>query len=795
MPPHENSYPPYLTLKAEYCEEFRNRAIAKFKQDAYLVGLHNALKDGRDFDFSKDTISRILKGSRARARNVIAICDYFETYVEDACIETAIIVEETEQPNQREIITLIKDVRSKIKFRFENSYNGNNQDQQGQWIQNNFIELNLIKVDFLPSEYPVSDPNKLLIDSQFREDEYDRMGIRLLRGKCTNSRQVLQEHNHIFVYGEPGSGKTSYLKWLALQCRNGSLLPDLVPIFIEIRHLATQIRTDTLLTFVEKTFERWGFSSSDTQKILESGSAVFILDGLDEAPSSEHRTVAVMIEQLLRDYSKCRFIFSSRLTSNFQFFSGFQKVIIDAFHSRSQIPEFVHRWFNQPGKKSEMADAMLEKLRSRKYQEIRELARRPVLLKLLCFVFEVEGDFPTKRVEVFSMGIDQMTRLTNRIETHISKAPDLQEHHIKSILRRVASYFFIDLQFQVLFPTRDVERIIETHFSDVYQINRDEVSASTILKGIETSSGLLIRWAQNFCAFSHLTYQEFFTAEDLVRNHQQNNVYDHLNEPRWYFVIGLVSELIPREELWHFFSGMKKVIDNSINADKALVEHLATIHQAAKATAESVTAEYPHIQTYIRAWYFAYALEDRGKITNIGYRPQIFTLPDLEFSTSIVSSSVLEGYELIYKAYHLLYQPDYSGSFLRVIRKIRAFLNHYSHTIGVHPQICEALDGWVDLLTVEQHRFDSTDAWWLAKQASWLRRIVRLMESLHLPCTFELTKEQKAKLRTYYNMTKLLSSCINRSQLAPEKREIIADSMLLLTELPPDSSSPINRLF
>ncbi|MGD1950556.1 MAG: NACHT domain-containing protein [Leptolyngbyaceae cyanobacterium] len=776
----ETLYPAHLTLKPEYCREFRRQAIAQFKQDTYLAGLHNALKGGRDYEFSKDTISRILKGSRARARNVIAVCEYFKAEVEDACLETAV---EKVDPSQQDLFRLIQEIRAKIQFRFEVPFEGTNQDQQGQWIRDNFIELNLIEVDFLPSEYPVSDPNKLLIDSQSREDEYDRMGIRLLRGRRTNSRRVLEDHNNFFVYGEPGSGKTSYLKWLALQCRDGALLENLVPIFVEIRHVATQIHTNTILSFVEKIFERWGFSRNDVQKILDSGSAIFILDGLDETPSTEHSSVEVMVEQLLRDYANCRFIFSSRLTSSFRSFGGFPKVIIDEFHSKSQIPKFVNQWFSQPGKQPEMAKTMLEKLRSKKYQEIRELARRPVLLKLLCFVFEVEGDFPTKRVEVFAMGIDRMTRLTNHIETHISKAPKLQEHHIKSILRRVASYFFVDLQFQVLFPTRDVERIIETNFASVYDINRDEVAASKILNGIETSSGLLIRWAQNFCAFSHLTYQEFFTADDLVRNKKQTDIYNHINDPRWRFVIGLVSELVSREDLWAFFAGMKKTIDSHVDMDKTLIRHLEKIHQAAQESAKSTNLRHSHIQSYVRAWYFAYSLEDIGKINDINYQPKIFSLPDLEFSTSIITSPVLDGHELIYKIYHSLHQSDYSGNFLSTIRKIKSSLNANSQTIKVHPQIYEALDGWLDLVRIEQAKFSSRDDWWLAKKDFWLRRVVNLMENLDLPCTFDLSKEQKSKLRSYYNMTKLLSSCINRSQLSPNERAIIADSMLLLSEL------------
>lgn len=784
--PDDSSIPPYLTLKQQHCDEFRQRAIAKFKQDAYLTGLYNELKGGRDYSISKDTITRILKGSRGRARNVIALCDYFEVDFEEACIETELAFQEPPISNQSDITQLIQALRSRIKFSFETSENGFSRDHESQWIQKNFIELNLVEVEFLPSEYPISDPNRLLIDSQSREDQFDRMGIRLLRGRKTNARQVLQDHHSFFVYGEPGSGKTSYLQWIAFKCRDGELLQTFVPIFIDIRHLATTIRVEALLTSIEKMFARWNISTSNMMRILASGAGLFIFDGLDETPASAREVIEVMIQRLIQDYEHCRFIFSSRLTSNFPIFSRFQKVITAPLQSKKQIPQFIECWFNQPGKNPEMSTLMLDKLRSQKYQAIRELSRRPVLLKLLCIVFEFEEDFPKKRFDVFSTGISKMSGLTRDIETHIPGASKLHEHQIQYILCRVASYFFIDLKCQILFSTRDVERIIEDYFFEVYEINRDKIPGHIILEGIEKSTGLLVRWAQNFCAFSHLTYQEFFTSVYLVRNQKQTDVYQYLDDPRWHFVIGLVSEQLSPELSKDFFDGFKHSIDEHVNRDSKLVEYLETLNRAAAFSSYSVTLESAYVQTYIRAWYFAYSLKDKGKITNIGTiksstgkSSENFDLPELEFATSTITSQMLEGHELIYKAYHCLSKESYSGDFQSLLKKLKSFLSN-------DPQKIDVLDGWLQLLNEDKAKFETTAEWWSAKHNSWLKRFTRLMVSLGLPCTAGLSNAQLAKLRSYYNLTKLLSTCMNRSQLSVNQRHQLADSMLLLTTLPPD---------
>lgn len=775
--------PPFLTLSPESCREFLSRAIAKFGQGSYIADLCREIRDDQGISMSRDTIPRILNGRRGRSHNVNAICRYFDVSWQEACITSDSLPSD-------DIESLVKRIREKVEFRFEYSNRASSQQQQKQWIRDNFIEPDLVEVEFLPSEYPVGDPKTLLEngESKEKEDDFDRLGVRLLRGTNTTSRKVLDDHKNIFVYGEPGSGKTSYLQWVALKCCEGSLLQEYVPIFVEIRQFTTTNCVGTLFTFFEEMFDRWGFSPSEIRRVLESGKAVFIFDGLDETLASERTRIESMLEGLLRDYDKCRYIFSSRLAMSFPFFGGFQKVIVAPLRPRQHIPEFVRRWFSQPGKQPEMAALMIEKLQSKKYQGIRELARRPVLLKLLCIVFEVEGDFPTRRGAVFESGISQMTRAQADLETYIPSIPRLQDRHIYNILCRVASYFFIDLKVQILFATRDVERIIQDYFQEVYDINRDSVPGNIILNGIEQSNGLLMRWAQNFCAFSHLTYQEFFTAAHLVNTSTYTDVYHHLHDSRWHFVTGLVAELIPQEVSWSFFNGFKQTIDAQISKDIKLYEFLESLNRISTLSAYSVKSKQAHLQTYIRAWYFVYALQDTGKVTNLGGLCQHFDLPDFELATSMIAGQVLEGHELLYKAYHSLYKKDTSAnSFITLIRKLQKFLSG-------NLQKTEVLAGWLKLIEIEQFQFDSIDAWWDKKRNSWIKRVALFMEGLGLPSVHELTREQILQLRSYYDVTKLLSTCMSRSNLDTQQRQQLADSMLLLTALPPEGLDEFDSL-
>lgn len=770
--------PAFLELLPEHCKEFKDRARFDFKnRHGYLAGLRQEIFNEQGTDVSTDTIARILDGKRGRKQNVLAICKYFGVSWIDVC---------TTPERFPEVEGLVAKVRSKISFRFAYSDRSASYQQQQQWIEQNFIEPDLVEVEFLPSEYPVGDPDALLHNEDSVEDEFDRLRVRLLRGKKTSSAKALKNHHNVFVYGEPGSGKSSYLQWIALRCRAGEILNEYVPIFIEIRQFTTLNSAGTLLTYFEKTFGQWGFSASDTRRVLEAGKAVFIFDGLDETLNSERDRIESMIEGLLRDYNQCRFIFSSRLAMNFPFSGQFQKVIIAPLHPRRQIPEFVQRWFSQPDKDSALATQMLEKLRSKSYQGIRELARRPVLLKLLCIVFEVHGDFPTRRGAVYERGIEEMTRTKADLATTIPSIPKLQEHHIQGVLCRVASYFFIDLKVQILFAKRDVERIIQDYFEEVHGINRDSVPAQTILNCIEQSNGLLVRWSQDFCAFSHLTYQEFFTADYLVKTSTYTDVYNHLHDPRWNFVTGLTVELIRQEDSQSFFDGFKYAIEQYVSQDVKLCELLDVLNRAATFSAYSFPSDQSHLQTYIRVWYLVYSLQDTGKVTNPGELYSYFDLPDFELATSMVASSVLDGHEHLYQAYHCLARKEPTA------KKFQGYITKLQRFLSDNPQKIEVLAGWLQQLKKEQGQATDMNEWWHEKRASWLKRVALFMQGLGIPCIYELSREQVGKLRTYYDMTKLLSTCMNRSHLDKSQQKQLADSMLLLTTLSPEESGGFN---
>lgn len=778
--------PKYLRLKPEYYKKFLDESKKHFG-DSHISELRLAIFHASGVSISKATIARILSGNRGNFDNVRVICEYYENLIEsedwlDACesYEVRFSPNTVNQGilSEADIDFLVNQARGQIRFSFEAPDQSKMLDKS-LWVQENFVELDMLEVSQVPSEYPALNREVLLNSEESIEDEFDRVGIRLLRGRRTSGSKILTQYRRLFVYGDPGSGKSSYLQSVALKCRDGVSLSQYIPVFVEIRQYSASNSVATIMTFVEQMFESWGMKPGDVDSILREGRVLFLFDGLDEALEGKRASIQFMLQEMLDNYQNCRFVFASRLASVFSF-RGVQKVIISPFYSNKQIPQFVRRWFVFHGSTEEVANSMLEKLRSPRYASIREISRRPVLLNLLCVTYDSNGDFPTQRAGVFSSGISALARQGQSSSLAVENVPNFKEKDIKNILGQIASYFFVNLNEQILFAIRDVERIITRYCQEIYHVNPAIIDGRNIIKNIEQFNGLLVRWGEIYCSFSHLTYQEYFTAEHLISTNSYKSVYNYLADRRWNFVIELVSELVPREYSWEFFLGFKMKIDSYVNGDIKVVGFLKKVDRAATFVSYATTnSGKPHIQTLIRAWYFAMALEDSGGNINFSAYQKKFDLPDFHLATSMVDNNILQGHELLYKAYHYCSEADKAASFELCIQRLQTFFRNDS-------QRQDVVDGWLHLIGEQKTRFDTIEDWWEARRHRWQSSLANFLKTLGLPFVHGLNSEQVERLRTYYRVSRLLSTCINRSNLPSENFSELADSLLRVTNLSSD---------
>ncbi|MGB3612222.1 MAG: NACHT domain-containing protein [Elainellaceae cyanobacterium] len=677
---------------------------------------------------------------------------------------------------------------------------------------NRFVELNLHPMLTLPSEQmtlarALGDRNSAVLD----QEGFDRIGLSQPVDPPIPCREAIADHPRLLVYGWPGSGKTSYLKWLATQCNQGNLLPDYVPVFLEVRAFAPKARQCSLQDEIQQYLEFCRVEDVErvTRRLMLEGRIFLLLDGLDEVFESQRSLVYGQVEEILNNFYRCRFAFSCRLPLLLPFGGSFDKMLIASFNAR-QRSRYVHHWFEaaRVENPNQVTRQFLERLG--KHVTYGELTRTPILLDLLCRVFRQYGRFPQTRADVYDLGLLSLLKEEAHNLRASSVLRDISLEVIRDLLRAIAAEFFLRPQLQTAFNRRELERKVKGYFVKQLKMVETEVSAYRIITDIELTYGLVVQQASNLCSFSHLTFQEYFTAEHLVNTNQQMLVHQHLTNPQWRFVIELVAELLRPEQIQAFFTGFKQAVDALVLDNPKILQFLDWIDQTAELATLSVRVENPHKATLLRAWYFTFTLEDRF-VASAAQQTRQFEFPDLDYATSTLRSDLLDIHALFYRAWHTTrlepmddsggqvysalsdrsegrYRPADARSdyrqFVRIVDEIYT-------KVRQDPKQEVQFDGWRDVIRNQQQQHHLPQDWWDHNRKYWRQRVGRYMTKTHgLRCDWEFSEADVALLYTYYNATKLLSICLNLTRrVSGQQYQQLVNGMLRV-QLPERAAEP-----
>jgi HEAT repeat protein len=197
-------------------------------------------------------------------------------------------------------------------------------------------------------------------------------------------RKYLHDGNVLLV-GKPGSGKSTVLqrfRWeLAREALKDGDRP--IPILVQLR----SDRSIVQAICAEFRQAKLRVSPEEVDDLLLDDKLLLLLDGVNEIPSKERRDEF----QLFRDEnSDTPMIFTTRdlaLGGSFRIEKQLEMCVL----TQPQMEEFVHKQLPQHG------DSLLRQLRDR----LREIAETPLLLWMMCEVFENTGEIPQSKGELF----------------------------------------------------------------------------------------------------------------------------------------------------------------------------------------------------------------------------------------------------------------------------------------------------------------------------------------------------------------------------------------------------------
>ncbi len=391
---------------------------------------------------------------------------------------------------------------------------------------------------------------------------------------------ALREHDKLYVIGKPGAGKTTFLKYITIRAVSNDM--NLVPIFISLRTFSESKKS--LLDFIEKQFRICQFPDAGLfiQTVLEQGKAILLCDGLDEV-NKENKKRDRVIQQLTdfsNEYAKNRFVLTCRVAASDYSFEQFTTVELADF-DKAQISSFVRHWFSSDTATGKLFLADFEKKGGN--ESLQDLARIPLLLALLCLQFDRRFQFPPRRSEIYEEALDALLfkwdaeRRQKRDPIHESFSHARQ----CQMFSRIAAPAFENREF--LMQRKRLEGRIAEYLQNLPPSKPHEsIDGAAALKDIEAYYGIFSERAKGLYSFSHLTFQEYFTARYVCTNARKGSldrlVRSHWKEDRWREVFLLTAEMLDDAE--DFFECFLVSLAEFAGQDAVLSNLLAKVNDA-----------------------------------------------------------------------------------------------------------------------------------------------------------------------------------------------------------------------
>ncbi len=368
--------------------------------------------------------------------------------------------------------------------------------------------------------------------------------------------------NSLYVSGDPGTGKTTFCRWVGLLAATGKIplfcvddpeyletLPDALcsrlPVLVRLRELSDYLieksaplkpRTlDAVLKDWATATKLGGLSWADVKSHLHHGSLLLILDGVDEIPlsSGDAASGPSPRELFLTAFSNAapKWI---KLGNRILITSRPYGLKPDQVRQLEQaglpearlepLPEALQnllatRWFVALEKTLDegrgVADAMLKQARGLS-EDVARMTASPLLLTAICAIYSSGKELPKDRHHLFDRIVD--TALYSRFRR--------DKNLIAKVRGRLAAIALGMHTGQPIepgrkSPAREVHNSeLDAILSDYIQANPETESGGLgVVKAREElldQCGLLLSTRPQHAAFSHWSFQEFLAAERMT---------------------------------------------------------------------------------------------------------------------------------------------------------------------------------------------------------------------------------------------------------------------------------------
>ena len=370
--------------------------------------------------------------------------------------------------------------------------------------------------------------------------------------------EIVERNRLVAVVGDPGSGKTSLLKYLALQWAKDNVGP--LPLLVDLKEYVKTRKG--LIEYFQSGPEVFRLDAGKLEERLRAGDAALYLDGLDEIFDIGMRQAVIEeIVALSSRYAQARMVVSTRkvgyeperLRS-----AGFLHATLEEFDD-VQMRDFLRQWHRVAEADDKERAKMLERLERalEESQPIRELAGNPLLLTMMA-ILNRNQELPRSRVALYREA--SRVLLDEWDARRALPVGEFDREDKEELLREIAGEMQQaegGLAGNLIEQPRLRKQI--TSFLDARRISDSHLKSRKLLQQLtERNFVLAFAGAGRFC-FVHRTFLEYFCADwfrdrfqrkqDLTLEELKTEVFGrHWKDEKWHEVLRLIAGMIDEKK-------------------------------------------------------------------------------------------------------------------------------------------------------------------------------------------------------------------------------------------------------
>lgn len=395
--------------------------------------------------------------------------------------------------------------------------------------------------------------------------------------------QVIKSSKRCVILGNPGTGKSTLAKYLALiYCKQihtddqfivEKKIPFIIPIrdFARLQHSKPGLDFENYLTYTtEKNYNIDAINKDFFIAMLALGKAIVLFDGLDEVTDRKRKIkIAEHIKEFSDRYPEILIWVTSRIfgyTSDVQSYMNTFDHYYLGYVLEDQANEFIEKWYKTqiPLNKVERDNRISSLKRAIKENEgVKRLQKNPLLLTMMTLVHQFEGTLPDDRGRLYKKCVElllktwQDQKYITQNEENPLEHRNIKYHEQLRLLAAVASHIQTKHQ-----NTRDdvvrgiigeeelKEVLLKTRY-DPKRIRKEEAEQDVKLfidylrdrVGLFVETGTFDKTHENIFSFIHLSFLEYLCAYQLSEDRSKSQK-EHIKEFLNYMKIPSWEEII-----------------------------------------------------------------------------------------------------------------------------------------------------------------------------------------------------------------------------------------------------------